>query len=76
MLTRYLLQECINKKCPVRARHEAKVYSTNPEKAHKLPVIIQAVQAKANKTWDDFRGLKNFWSIHGPVQKPANGTSK
>ena len=59
-------RECVNKECPVFARHEAKVFSMNPKKVDQLPVKRQQVIAKEKKTWDDVRGLKCFWAIHGP----------
>lgn len=67
------IKECVDKTCFVRARHAAKVYSKNPQKADRLPVIVQQVQTKKEKTQYELRGLENFWRIHGPVVAASMG---
>ena len=73
------VKECVDQTCPLYnehccavdhpSRHAAKVFSTNPQKAHLLPIKIQELHAKVNKTWRDIKDLNDFWKIHGPVKK-------
>ncbi|KAG7005390.1 hypothetical protein G7Y79_00020g049180 [Physcia stellaris] len=67
-------KECVHKACPVWARHEDKVFSKNPKKANLLPLKVQQVQAKAVKTKVEIQALINFWHIHGPQEKPVEGS--
>ena len=69
------IKECVSKECPERARHEAKVFSTNPKKVDRLPLKVQQVIAKENKTSDDVRGLKRFWAVHGPKEEVKKSSS-
>ena len=47
------VRECVNKSCPVKARHEDKIYSKNSKKAKSLPLIIQEIEAEPTKTRDE-----------------------